>query len=652
MSPAPSGHLTLATFVEGPSNRLAVAAARQVAGQPGGEANPLVIVAARGLGKTHLLAAIRAEVGADLQTETETVAGLAERAHDDHGGVVPLHECDLLLLDGLEAVVGRADLVPLVQELLDSRVPVGRQVVVATQLAPSDLGDETLARTLSAGLVVEISPPDPGTRLGILRRRAGELSPALPDEVLTAVASLPFASVRELLAALQRLAAFQAVSPAPLDPEQARILIGGVGVPPSELSEEDAATPAVHLRAAPSRPPTPLATQDDEFGSFLSEVVASVGQQMDRWRAQVGEAVLRYGGEGYRTQRLEALLEHDHAVGMADAIAGFEAEIVHLRAIEEEAVALLPELAGAPAFRDPDRLPEAEGLLWQARRRRDPLPAPSAALRLERLGEGPGNRHAVQAARAVAQQPGRKDNPLVIVGPSGTGKSHLLHGIGNALLEQGVEGVACLTGDMLLAEHQGGPREWRARYRFVGALLVDDLHTLAGHAEAQAELLELFTQCVEGARQVVFTSDAPLATLAGIDPRLLTRLEAGLVVDLARPDREVRRAVIRHLLSGTSAEGDAALADWLADRPADSVRAVQGMVRRVFSAAEAQGVTPSPALAREVIERRAVPGAETRRSGSHRGPGMPGPSANLARSPEKMVQEWPRLADRLLEEFG
>lgn len=646
MNDARGGDLTMATFVEGPSNRLALAAARRVAAAQGGGANPLVIVAARGLGKSHLLAAIRAEVGATRHVEAETVTGLAERAYGEHGGVVPLHECDLLLLDGLEVIAGRPDLVPLVEELVDSRVPFGRHLVVTSERPLAQLGAESLARVLTTGLVVEMSEPDPGTRLGILRRRAGDLSPSLPDDVLAAVASLPFASIRELLAALQRLAAFQAVSPAPLDPEQARVLIGGIGA-----SLAGTARPPVAAEESAEDLPGPL-TQDDEFGSFLSEVVASVGQQMDRWRADLGAAVLRHGGEGYRTHRLEALLEQSQGGGLAEAIADFEGEIARLRAIEEEAVALLPELAGSPAFRDPDRLPEAEALLWQARRRRDPLPAPSPTLRLETLGEGPGNRHAVQAARAVGQSPGQKYNPMVIAGPSGTGKTHLLHAIGNTLVEHGVAGVACLGGEVLLAEHLAGPQEWRARYRFAGALLLDDLHVLAGHAAAQADLLELFTQCLDGNRQVVITVAAPLATLAGMDPRLLTRLEAGLVVDLPRPDRDVRRAVIRQLLADTPAAGDAALADWLADRPAESVRAVQGMVRRVLSAAEGQGVTPSPALAREVLERRRVAESEPRRSGSHRGPGVSGPSTNLARSPEKMVQEWPRLAERLLEEFG
>lgn len=655
MTPAPAGAAaTLASFLEGPSNRLALAAARQVA-RGDAEVNPLVIVAPRGLGKSHLLRGIQQEVTAahpERHVELEDLAGLSERAHGERDGIVPLHECDLLLLDGLERLVERPDLLPLVQELVDGRVPFGRHLVVATSLPLGGLGDEALARALSAGVVVEISPPDPGTRLAILRRRAGDLRPALPDEVLAAVATLPFATVRELLAALQRLVAFQAVSPAPLDPEQARILIGG------GMAVEEALAPAPRgeARPAPARPDAaPLSPGDDEFGSFLSEVVASVGHQVDRWRAQVGEAVLRFGGEGYRTHRLEALLEQEMPGGPAEVLAEFEERIAQLRAMETEAAALVPELAGAPAFRDPERLGEAEALLWQARRRRDPLPAPVPAHRLERMGEGPGNRLALQAVRAALAAPGAKHNPLVIVGLSGTGKTHLLHAFGNGLIERGIEGVACVTGTAIAAEVEGLGEEreaWRARYRYAGALLLDDLAGLAQHPEAQRELLGILDACLEAGRPVAVTAAAPPAALAGVDSRLLTRLEAGMMVELAAPDREVRRTVVRQLLAGTAAEGDAALADWLAERPAPSVRSVQGMVRRVLGAAEAGGVAPSPALAREVLDRRPAGRPGPRASDSHRAPGRAAGPAGLARSPEKMVTEWPRLADLLLEDFG
>lgn len=659
MTGSPPDHGTFAGFVEGPANRQALAAARQVAERLGGAANPLVVVGAAGLGKTHLLSAIVARCRERLPTchvEVESVAGLEERGRGARGGILPLHECDLLVVDDLDLVAQRPDLVPLVLELVLGRVPFDRQVVLASARPPAELGGggADLARSLGTGLLVQLSAPDPGTRLAILRRRAADLKPALPDEVLTAVASLPIPSVKELLAALQRLVAFQAVSPVPLEPSQARILVGG----PEAEAEPGASGPRAGEAAEPAAgAPPPLAVAEDEFGSFLSEVAASVAHQVDRWRAQVGEAILRHGGEGYRTQRLEAMLEGEMPAGAAEALARFEQDVRRLREMEAEAAALVPELNGAPAFRDPDQLEQAEALLAQARTRRDPLPAPSPDYRLEWFGEGAGNRQAVQAARMVVEAPGGRYNPLVIVGSSGTGKTHLLHGIGHALAGQ-VEGpVACLGAQAFLAEAAlvepgGGLGDWRSRYQYAAAILLDDFHLLAGQPRAQAELLDLLTRLVESGRQVVVTSAVPFQEMAGIDPRLLSRLEGGLVVELPRPDREVRLAVAKAMLAGTPAAGDAALTDWLAARPADSVRAVQGAVRRVLHAALAQGVLPSPALAREVLDLREPARGEARRSGSHLGAGVTGPVHGVARSPEKMVTEWPRLGDRLMEELS
>jgi len=653
---APHGSdATFANFVEGPGSSRAAATARAVVEAPDAGARLVVLVGGPGLGKTHLLRAIRA-AASTLQVELETIPGLAERAHGERGGVLPLLEGDLLLLDDLERLADRPDLTPLVQELLEGRLPGGRRVVLASEVSPAELTADAseLAHLLADALVVELLPPDPGTRLAILRGRAPGLSPALPDEVLAAVAALPIASVRELLAALQRLVAFQAVSPVALDAAQARMLIRGVADPAGEAPASAESAPMAETIA---RPEPSLAVGDDEFGSFLTEVMASVGHQVDQWRTQLGQAILVHGGEGYRTTRLEALLTQELPAGPGEALASFARDVQRLKALESEAITLAPDLGGAPAFRDPDRLPEAEALLVQARTRRDPLPRPATGYRLERFGQGPGNRHAAQAALGVTQAPGSRYNPLLIVGASGTGKTHLMHGIGNALLERHEGAVACVGAAAFVAEAEAldpasGRAEWRARYQHASALLVDDLHLLVGHPRAQEELFLVFTHLVESGRQVVFTSAVPATMLAGIAPRLLTRLEAGLMVDLARPDRDVRLVVVKQLLAGTPAAGDAALADWLAAWPADSVRAVQGAVRRVLSAAEAQGVLPSPALAREVLETRPSPRGEPRRSGSHLGAGVTGPVHGVARSAEKMITVWPRLADRLIEDLG
>lgn len=643
---------TFAAFVEGPSNRAAVSAARQVADQPAGAPNPLLLVGPAGSGKSHLLAAIgHTALGRrpPLRVERETPSGLVERARGGRGGLQPLHECDLLLIDDLEAIRALPDGEGILLELLLGRVPFGRQVVLAGTQDPATWGEagEDLARVLAEGKVATLLPADPGTRLAILRHRGADLAPPLGDDVLAAIAAFPLGSVRELLAAMQRLVAFQAVSPLPIDAEQARLLIGGlpaaVPVPP------EAPTPLT-----PATVPDALALRDDEFSSFLSEVAASVAHQVDRWRAQVGEAILAHGSSGFRTDRLEALLAEEAPVAPAAVIERFQLDVERLRVLEAEAVALSPELAGSPVWRDPDCLEAAEAVLAEARLRHHPLPGPSPAFRLDQFAEGTGNRQAIHAARQVIAQPGAGFNPLIIVGASGTGKSHLLHGLGHLLTASVTGPVACLaagglTHELDQAERTGGLAEWRSRYRQAAALLVDDLHLLRNQKAAQAELTDLVEHLLGAGRQVAMTIDLPPAAARDLDPRLLSRCESGLVVELPRPDRDIRRAIIKALLATSDAAGDAALADWLASRPAESVRAVQGMVHQVLSAAAAQGVAPSPALAREVVERGSAP---PRRSAAHRAPGVTGPVHGVARSPEKMVLAWPRIADLLIEDLG
>jgi hypothetical protein len=129
------------------------------------------------------------------------------------------------------------------------------------------------------------------------------------------------------------------------------------------------------------------------------------------------------------------------------------------------------------------------------------------------------------------------------------------------------------------------------------------------------------------------------------------------VVELPAPDREVREAVARRELAAKGVEPDPALVEFFAARPAESVRLLLAQVHRVLNAAEARQVPPGVALAREVLDgvspapAAEAPAAQPRRSGSHRLSGIVAPTAGGARSREKMVWEWPDLADRLIEDW-
>ncbi len=633
------------TFVVGAGNRLAATAARAVAESPGAAYNPLFLYSAPGLGKTHLLMAIgHAALAVDpaLAVEYVTLDEFVEAYHAavaaGQGDAVRRRYADtgLLLLDDVQFLSARRELQAELLRVVDAMQTGGRQIVLASDRPPAEMEalDERLLRRFAGGLVIDVGAPDFETRLAILRRKAEERRAILSPAVLEAIARLPIDNVRELAGALNRVVAQQAVADGPLDAAQVRSLFGSPGAPPDA--------------PAPDAGPVPV----DEFGDFLSEVSATLTRQVEGWRARIAEAMLRWEGEGYRVRRLEALLEGEVA-DPTEPLRRFEADVEALRACEAEAAALDPSAAGEAAFRDPDQLDAARAAVARVRDGLVPPPPPSPHWRLEDVVEVAGNEVALHAARTVVAEPGRRYNPLVLTGPSGTGKTHLLHGIGNALAATPGVVVACLSAHDLVAElvealEQGRVAAWQARYRRADALLLDDVHLLAGKERTQEELFHLFNLLLEQERQMVFTTADPLAGVAGLEPRLRTRLEGGLVAELQPADRELRRRVIDRLLAARGEAPAPEFAAYLAARPAESVRAVQGVVQRLLNAAEVQQRPLDLALARELLEGPPPPPPAPP---PVRSSGVVRPGAGGLRSPEKVVWEWPEPADLALEEY-
>jgi chromosomal replication initiator protein DnaA len=644
------------TLVVGAANRLAFTAAKAVAESPGTVYNPLFIYARPGLGKTHLLMGIGHAarlINPRLSVEYLT---LDEFVESFHAAVAAgqgeayrrrFSDVDLLLVDDVQFLTHRREMQAELLRLSDALQTTNRQIVLTSDRPPSEIEalDERLIRRFAGGLVIDISAPDYETRVAILRRKAEERRASFGEGVLEAVGSLVIDNVRELLGALNRLVAFQAVSDTPLKPAQAKALAGGAEVAANDrtATTEPAKAPA----------PTAQAQGIDEFSDFLSEVSATVAQQVDSWRTKVAAAILRWEGEGFSTTRLEALLQQEMTTDPERVLQQFESDVHRLQALQAEASALAPSLAGSSAFRDPDDLAGAEAVTVRARQGAHPPPAPLPIWRLDDLFESAGNRMALQAARAVVAEPAVRYNPLVIVGASGVGKTHLLHALGNALATRLQGPVACLsahefTGELIEAIDRDAVPAWRARYRAAAAFLLDDVHLVAEKDRTQDELFVLFNFLVESGRQMVFTSTLPLAEMVSVEGRLRTRLEGGLVVDLPAPEREIRQQVIERSLQAKVGEVDHELASYVGSRPVESVRAVHGLLQRVLNAAEAQGVTPTVVLAREVLE-----GSQPkppRRPASTRSSGVVA-AAGGSKSREKMVWDWPDVGDRIVEEW-
>jgi chromosomal replication initiation ATPase DnaA len=652
----------------------------------------LFIYARPGLGKTHLLMGVghaARAIDPNLHVEYLTLDEFVEAFHaaiaagQGESYRKRFLDVDLLLVDDVQFLTHRREMQAELLRLTDALQTTNRQIVLTSDRPPAEIEalDERLIRRFAGGLIIDVAAPDYETRVAILRRKAEERRASFADGVLEAVAGLPIDNVRELLGALNRMVAHQAVSDRPLNAEQARTLIGGTvverdggtagrrdagtveeraastGTPPSD-PEPASIAPSGGPAVPPSR-----AQPGDEFSDFLSEIHATVAQQVDAWRGQIGAAVMRWEGEGYRTGRLQKLLEQDAVPDVVRELEDFERDIQRLRDMEAQTAELAADLVGAPAFRDPGDLAAAESLLARAREGAVPPAAPSPLWRLADWTEGPSAKVALEAARAVVQEPGARYNPLVIVGGAGAGKTHLLHGIGNAIAERCGVPVACLSapeysGELIAAIDRDAVGIWRSRYRRVSAFLLDDVHLIADTDRTQDELFLLYNMLLESGRQMIFTSAVPLAELQGLEPRLRTRLEGGLVVELPAPDREVREAIARRELGSKGGEPDAALVEFFAVRPAESVRVVLAQVHRVLNAAEARQNPAGVALAREVLDGIAPPAApeppaaaQSRRHGAQRLSGIVAPTAGGARSREKMVWDWPEVTDRVIEDW-
>src|SRR5688572_15266685 len=222
-------------FVTGSANRLAVAAARAVAEQPGLTYNPLFIYGGSGLGKTHLIGAIGNLVqqrDAKLSVEYVTLDDFVEQLH----AAIAANEAerfkqrygrvDVLLLDDVQFLTGRRETQSEMLRLLNALSGTGRQVVMTSDRQPSDIPDvdERLITRLSGGLIVDIGAPDFETRVAILRAKCDERGVRFQGGVIEELSTLEFGNIRELQGALNKLIATQTLGGDHLRPEQIRAM--------------------------------------------------------------------------------------------------------------------------------------------------------------------------------------------------------------------------------------------------------------------------------------------------------------------------------------------------------------------------------------------------------------------------------------------
>jgi len=246
-------------------------------------------------------------------------------------------------------------------------------------------------------------------------------------------------------------------------------------------------------------------------------------------------------------------------------------------------------------------------------------PGPSAGPALnerytfERFVIGGNNQLAAAACSRVAAAPARAYNPLFIWGDTGLGKTHLMHAIGHEILrafpEKEVAYVPSeqFTNEMIVAIQSGRTAQFRQHYRRTDVLLVDDVHFIGNKEGTQEEFFHTFNSLYDAQKQIVITSDRPPQEIPGLQERLVSRFEWGLVTDIKPPDFETRAAILGKKAEEDGLQIEDSVIEYVARNRRTSVRQLEGALIKLlaFSSLTRREITLD--MARDALGRGAHP---------------------------------------------
>ena len=252
---------------------------------------------------------------------------------------------------------------------------------------------------------------------------------------------------------------------------------------------------------------------------------------------------------------------------------------------------------------------------------------------------GKSNELAAAAAHAVAQAPGKVYNPLFIYGDTGLGKTHLMQAIAHEIVQRKPDtritfiGTEQFTNELVAAIQNRTTADFRRRFRETDLLLVDDVHFLKGKEAMQEEFFHTFNALYEGGRQIVLTSDRPPSEIPGLEARLVSRFQWGMVADIELPDLEHRIAILRqkaqldHLELTIPEE----VIRFIAENVRSSVRELEGSIIKLLAFASLKHKEITVDVARDALRDKLKPAD---------GAAPEAPALNTSAIQQAVAKEW------------
>ena len=223
--------------------------------------------------------------------------------------------------------------------------------------------------------------------------------------------------------------------------------------------------------------------------------------------------------------------------------------------------------------------------------------------------QGPNNCFAFSLAKSIAAQPLKNNsNPLFIYGPSGMGKTHLLHAIGNALEKEKPHLKVCYLpterffNDCINHIRKNDMPSFRQKYRKnIHVLLLDDIQILGKGESIQEEFFHTFESLKQGNCQIVLASDQKPKNIKGLKERVRTRFSGGVIADIQSPDKDTKTAIIRDKAQRRHLKLSGEIVDYIANTPSCSIRETEGHLNKLKMFCELQNRPPSLSLAQELF---------------------------------------------------